>query len=67
MIDSSRNFKTSFGHLVTFDDTSVICIQDSTGDFEIRLDPTDLSLLYNSYLGMKRELLEEELLRSKND
>lgn len=68
MIDGDRCFKTMHGYDVTFSNGSTIVItgKDEDGEFEIQLDPTDLSVIYGSYTQMQKELLEERKLNESS-
>ena len=65
MIDGDRCFKTMHGYDVVFSETSNVVIsgEDDGGEFEIQLDPTDLSLIYGAYMQMCTENIKEEEIR----
>jgi len=68
MIGDDRQFTTSFGYTIVFNNISTIIISkddpEEGGHVEVQLDPTDLSVIYGAYMQMKKEELEKEKVQS---
>jgi hypothetical protein len=68
MIGDDRQFTTSFGYTIVFNNISTIIISKDDpkeGEHvEVQLDPTDLSVIYGAYMQMKKEEFEKEKVQS---